>query len=602
MLRGLSALYRPDFDSFYGDWRRVLQPVLASAPWCWPGAHDHVANSRALRLVPAGRPRVRVGQVPLVAVHPDGACLVSVQVGDDAPRGMHVVGLSGSALATFRDAIRVTPAALPFLWRRWVPPGGVHGVELRSPETQRGVAALQGESCGLGLLIACASWALGLPPRPDTIATAELVESGGSWRINPVGGLEQKLEVIWRTAPALTRVVVQADQVGEALDVCRQLGAGLEIVPAVTPADVLRGELWEVATTYLHELGTDRERRPQWIDNLLRDMVVEGAGAMTPAWGPVARALAFAIRHWRHRGLDADEQNSLCYMWSCARRHQQNTGANRRVDEAWIARQPRRRQTIIAANLVQQSHDCGVPAAIAARRLGEECLKASPDPTAESHVRLLGALARLERLLGDYDDAFSRQLEAFDLLIRDHPGQTTYQLSEIYLLAALRRREDWLRKGDRVKADTLAALPHASMDFPDLARARAVVCCEIAADTEWAATRLETLWTGVNQRQHVRLSAGRWLARLCHAGHHPSARSIWSALGAPPHPQGRHNRLTGTFAALAAIDEAEAEGRGHDAELALRRLELKQPGIVRPLLQRAPSNMTARFVAHEFPY
>ena len=589
--------------------------LLSRAPWLWPGEQDGSDRERAIAL--SGRdepPALSPGQVLLVAVGPKESSLWSL--GWNAPHveGALSVPFESDSVTAWQRASVAFPRSVPVLWRP------VHELGARPPRpvqlTRRLLdgaqaaardGALKGDSFGLPFVLAMASrvFEKGLPS--DVAATGAVAPSGV---VGNVGRLEAKLDILASDAPQVRRVLVPALQEEEARAHVREAGLELEIVPVPSAARALSEVFGHegLLELLLSEGGTP-ERRSGVVRSLFR-LVVAGRRAVVE-WTAVKSAARLALKRWSYE-LDEKERALLQLSEAVAARHDANEPSSSPIGPDLLAHVPPSRRVELMAHFVQQSHDTGQPSADDAKAWAEP-FRRPLDEAFTPHLRLEGALARLQAVTGDPSGALEIQenlarlyLDAFEL------ADVSFSLCEWYRLAGVVGDAEALARAEafRDEAEQLGVTDVAG-PYVRLARARSRACLAELAPSPDVIEELRELSNDPMIPQHVRWSATRWLLRLRAEKSatllqlQESRRRDLEAAARPV--EGRttsSSRTAARFRALVEIDAiVDGAGQRPDPDDARRRLEGMGEELIGHLLIAADDEADLlSHVAWHYPY
>jgi TPR repeat protein len=200
--------------------RLDLRQSLRAAPWLWPDDADAPAMTRARQIADAELPTLQPGEVALVTVNRGASSLWMTSPAAGTDRSIQA-RLGPKASAAWANARSAAASVLP--GRRTVletipaePPDAWHLYSLPLvPESSYVVErVVDGESLGLSLFLAQASSVFGVPVAGDLVASAAVDARGAVGKVEAIG---QKLTLILRSAPRLTRLLVAASQLEEAV-------------------------------------------------------------------------------------------------------------------------------------------------------------------------------------------------------------------------------------------------------------------------------------------------------------------------------------------------------------------------------------------------
>ncbi len=603
MLGAIQALIeRPRLDGYT---EQQIARALRRGPWCWPT--EATGAGRARELAPDGPPRLRPGQTLLVTADAGFADLWALDVGlGAAPTDGDALRFGSEARATWDVAIAALPRALPVLWSSvgryqdaWL--RALHLVLRRTtphaaaaPSRAARERLLDGPSFGLSFLLALASLVLDDAVPADLAATGAVHPSG---RIEAVGGLEGKIEVLAREAPGIRRLLVAASQEDAARTQAAAIAARFQVIGVATAAAAIEATLGPVPIERLVAAGSDGERRHDLSDTFFR-LVLLGRREIVD-WSPVARATALALERWPELA-DLDRRR-LEFAHAVALRHDDNGGRLPALDASWLAAQPAPLRVLIVANYVQQSADTGEPDPALVIRAAESQLVRGREafPT---HLELLGALGRLLAVSGDARRALEYQAEAArGFLERMDRESVSFPLTEWYRLAGALDDHAAFDAAEAVR-QTVEALGGIGPGQPyvELGRAKAQTALT-TGDHSDAAIVLARLGAAEHIPAHIRWSAVRWHGRLLDESGGDTAPQLaeLDSAGTRDPAQARRAR---PFRLLIELDRAVRQEDAARGAAALAELERLEPGIVGHLRRTAPPGRAPEWVARFFPY
>ena len=603
MLGAIQALIeRPRLDGYT---ERELGRALRRGPWCWPA--DAGGVRRARELAPDGPPRLRPGQALLVTADAGFADLWALDVGPGAASSDgDALRFGSEARATWDVALATLPRALPVLWssigryqdaalralhlvlRRTTPDAAA------APSRAARERLLDGPSFGLSFLLALASLVLDDAVPADLAATGAVHPSG---RIEPVGGLEGKIEILAREAPGIRRLLVAASQADAARTQAAAVAAGFQVIGVATAAAALEATLGPVLVERLVAAGSDEARRRELIDAFFR-LVLLGRREVVD-WSPVARAAALALDRWPD--LLALDRRRLEFAHAVALRHDDNRGRLPVLDASWLAAMPAPLRVSVLANYVQQSADAGEPDPALVIGAAEGHLVRGREAF-QPHLVLLGALGRLLAVSGDAQRALEYQMEAArGSLERMDRDNVSHPLSEWYRLAGALDDRAAFDAAETVRRTVEAqGGVGAGQPYVELARANAQIALT-TGDCENAATTLARLGTAEHIPAHVRWSAVRWLVRL-HEERGQDATAVLAGLDAATAPGAADPGRARRFRVLVELDRATRRQDAATGAAGLAELEGLDPGVVGHLRRAAPPGRAPAWVARFYPY
>ncbi len=617
--------------------------MLTRAPWLWPADAASPEAGVARELAFSDAPvAVSFGSVPLLSssTDPRGRAWGTVwllSVGEDA------------------DADGELAAELETLWRelaaqlsRWVPLLTGHPVEVQHVATrvQRihmspppdylpqdpfpAAELLRGASFGASFALSQVSWLLELPPPSDLAASAAVARGG---KLEPVGGLEEKVRALMEAVPRMRRLLVSSQQTDaeSAIRAAAGTGDAVEIVRAGTLQDAIAAAYPDLARQAMLAF----ERRfvaggiptPAGIRDAttsVLDIVLESRHWLAN-WPPVRATARSMLERWDAH-LAVVDRRMLQLVDAITRRHEGEDVAVRLFDESELAEIPVRLQLGIAAQFVQQSMDSDDMDLETARAIPLQVLNAVPTLAHEvPHFRIRGALARSTRMLALLTDderqradrleqARTEQWAIVDRVrqMAQHNegllGELSYQISELYLLASFQPEQETTRQLHELLAlEQEIGFQHGAFPaaFIALSRARCQLILEPAHHDARSVCRHLGTSQGAAPELHVQASALRWLARSQLAvGESDEARSTVALLEQVVRRAGGRADV---FLLLADIERLLLGGHGdvtedalHDRLLQLDRLS-RLWGFGRCIRALEPRK-ALEFISRYFPY
>lgn len=555
---------------------RRLRERLAAGPWCWPRP-DTIAFEAHLGAY--GQPPAPVpGHVAAITVRGQTTTFWHLQ---PHRAGVSSTALGADARASWTNAGIALPRSLPVLWR------SVHDATRELPIVRRlgaSIAAtgfeerdglVDGPSFGLAFFLLLASSVLECPVPGDVVASAGIDAFG---RLSAVDALPQKIAGVLDLAPAVTRLVVSADQAQRAEDAAR---GRLEIVAARNAAEALDRVFGERLSALLVEAGSDHERRAELTSGFFR-LALVGRGASID-WSPVARGADQALKAWHDLGPEPRYQ--LQFARAVAARHESNDGDLPLPDADWLAAQPRVLRLQVLSHLVQQSADTGTPDAAVVEDLATPELEPDLRQAFVPQLRLHGALCRLWSLTGRAPDALRDQERLACTLAASYAtADVSFPLSEWLRLAgalgdaaALARARDF-----RQQLLTHGGFGEHGSPYVQLAWARGQLQLDPGDPDAWAAAA--QLADDPSVPAHVRWAAHRWAGQ-------PYTHALRRAA--------EDNLLARRYDVLVQLDAAVRAGDDEDAQRLVIELARLDPGPVGHLRRAGADPAT---VANLYPY
>lgn len=601
----LEALHRdPEFRLDRESEHRI-RSLLRLGPWLWPRSADRSScYHEAVKRIAGSKPDVPRGSTLLLGYNPDTGASSLWALVDTPDPALDPCGFDVKARAAWRSVTAALPRSLPFVWHsvEAAATSDLHAVHLsRSNELTGGRPdeELSGSSFGLAFALALASRVLGAHSRGDVAATGAVDETGA---VAPVDGLAQKVREVCAHAPGVSVLLVPADEdcVREAQEGARLTGNRVMVKPVGTVAEAL-----DVAFPSLGRLlapdALPEADRTEVVESLFALALGERAASVD--WSPIKRAAEAALG-WSHRAQG--EYTCLGFAAAIAGRHEHNEGLLPvEVDwAAWLRGLPEPRRTNAAAHIVQQAADAGNPSPADARALAEHFLHRGPDAF-EPHLRLLGALGRLEAAAGHPKRALEHQREAVDAWFeRREWTQSTYALCAWYRTAgALGDGESFDEARNREKfVRARAELPPLSAAYLTLARDAGAILLKRSVDVT---DDLRTLSGNRRLPTDLYLGAVRWLIEaatlasdlkgVAHARNCIETAPTWTET---------LRRHRARILALVALDDALRKECPAEAEFALVALDKEEPNPLRVLVANRPLEYpdVATYVRRFYPY
>src|SRR5262249_40441341 len=151
----------------------------------------------------------------------------------------------------------------------------------------------------------------------DIVASAAINENGG---VEPVDGLQLKIEATVARMPQVRRVLVAADQEQEA----RVWAAGgLDVIGIAGASQGLGKKFGNPLAGLLLQEGADSSRRHEIAEWFFRFCLL-GRGELVD-WSPIAAAAKHALETWPD--LTDDQRFQLRFAQGVAERHEWNGGS-----------------------------------------------------------------------------------------------------------------------------------------------------------------------------------------------------------------------------------------------------------------------------------
>jgi hypothetical protein len=410
-------------------------------PWGFPASPE--LQALADRVIEPPGERISAGEALLVSVDASGLWrLTAARLHDDD------IELRGSAAESARLARRLVMRDLPLYGKvdslHRVPTWFASPFAIFAPAPGCGpTTALDGESYGLSIALATASFELALPTVNGLVASAALRSDGSLVAVDAIG---RKVQLVLEEAPGVTRMLVATGQEAEAIEArdeaLQKLGipateSWLDIVPVGTFQ-----EAFAIAFPGALDALKIRWREPANAARLAKELyrtAIYGT-PMVLGWSAVATcasALSTMVE-------DPEMRAKLEAVRLIAARH---AGAGELMawpDEAELAAVPRSLRLRLLAHVVQSAADAGTKAITHATRalsLVHPKLERAPEDAV-----LLGAVGRAMAAGGADAEAMNALRDAVDAWSEvGSPHESSYPLCELLrLLGIAGRREEVL--------------------------------------------------------------------------------------------------------------------------------------------------------------
>jgi hypothetical protein len=415
--------------------------------------------------------------------------------------------------------------------------------------------------------------------------------------VEPVDGLQLKIEAAVARMPQVRRLYVAADQEQDA----RVWASGrLDVIGIASASQALDKAFGQQLAALLLQEGSDPSRRQEIAEWFFRFCLL-GRGELVD-WSPVGAAAKQALKTWPD--LTDDQRFELHFAQGVAERHEWNGGSLPVPSAAWLLARPAPLRTHIVAQLVQQVADVGQPSWGEVEYLVNLVRQPIVTDAHPMQLRLEGALARLWAVTGRPVDALKLQEQLarayFDSLLY---SDVSFPLAEWFRLSGAVKDEAAFERAERMRLALLAVGGlglHGSV-YVELARCKALAllrpdCYEVTA------TVLGDLVHNPRAPQHVRWSAARWALRLASsrgdAATLVSLHAVLKQAAAADDP--RQNHSAALNLALVQLDIA-VNGEPQSSET-IDRLEELEPGLIAHLRRAAGEASATAYVAVNYPY
>jgi len=449
---------------------------------------------------------------------------------------------------------------------------------------------LDGGSFGLSMLLAASSLVTGIPVPPDAAASAQIVPDGG---LRGVSGLEEKVEILSRSALGVKRLFVHASQEAE-VDTWRKRFGGQFTVRPVTHVTQVFGEVFPDAVEAVAQKWKDGCALNGVTDSLFR-LALRGSTLVD--YRCIDRA-ACLVQTLAQSDLLAGRAR---FAELVAKRHSGGIAPIPWPEaETLLSLGPQSVQWRYLAHVVQSRTDCQSETL---EDVVVRAMKLLPERAAghEDELALRGAIARAHSAMRRYEEA-QRILEEVvaTYLNAFRPELASWALSELLRVIGIREDRSSLRYAvsDFVPAFELdARSDEISRGFVRLAVGRAYALCAGWAEARDALTRDDIGWGWMPA--HLRCARLRWLA----AAH----RSLGETEAAAESRRSLERDFTGLLVVqsmLAQLDDALA-GSSSVASLAklTEGITAIRPQAVKRLFGGThDAGERARRLAREYPY
>lgn len=554
--------------------------ALVAGPWCWPAPGVRLTS---LLTRHGAMPEAPVGAIAALTVQEDGT--IALWCIRHGRHGRHDDG--GATLGpvmrrSWRDVGVALPRGLPVLW------DSMHSATATLPQVTYlasvrdapGVPSLHqpvdGSSFGLAFILSLASTVLGCALPGDLVASAAVDATGA---VGPVGGLARKIAGLRTMAPHVTRVLVAASQVEEAVAAA---GDTLRVVAVAHASEAIEVAFGDRLSQLVVQAGEDPQRRAELTESFFR-LALMGSDALVD-WAPVMRGATLALDRWTD--LSPAAHYRLAFAQAVAARHHQNGGTIGMPPEGWLDALPRMVRVQVVAHLVQQSADAGTPAPAVVEPQAARLVDHALAESSAAELRLRGALARLLAVTGRPQDALQMQEQlaaAFAAIYAD--TDIAYPLSEWARLAGALGDAASLDRAQAFHARLLGEGGYRRLGprFVELALARGRLM--IDPDDAEAVQLARQLAEDDALPDHVRWCARRWLGA--------AGRPALQAAALHGHVVAARNLE------LLQLDEALRTGAADAAAACVDALESYDPGPVGHLRR---AGATPGDIARLYPY
>jgi hypothetical protein len=586
-----------------GASRAQDERALSIASWVWPlpGTEDYCG---AQRLVPSGPPTLRPGEVPVVSVSEDPArntvSLWKLELLTGKGRAPGAVAFAPETQELWTDIADLLPTVLPVLWQT-VPRGTrpiayrVGACRISADHHEIHERVLDGDSFGLAFALSLTSAASGIPLRDDVIASATVRDG----RTLAVGEVTAKVNGICTMAPRIRRLLVHPDNAKEA----RAAAAGrLRVYGVATVAAALSHAFRLPLQRVIVDAARDVESRRRLVASLVS--LSFGPRVTVVDWTPVRKAAQLALKTWKPT---LAERRDLRWVAAFAERHETNRGRATLPPRQWLADLPEEKRLRLLSQLMSQSTYSGSPAPQVIARLARKELPNRLNDASVEDLKLHGALARFEAVIGRPKKSLRLQERiAFELLQRQAYQEISYQLAEWYRLAgALNDRGSYERAGAMDhEIERQGGIGDDARPFVDISRAAALWFFGRYDEAERDLCRLSTT-SHRSSAAHLRWSSDRWLiATLRSTGRLPEVRSVEARLRrAAAMSHLRRHKNAPIYWELACLDRALVDGDRQAMRTHFAAAHALEPGVMGHLARaaRRSGQDVAAYVARFYP-
>jgi hypothetical protein len=546
-------------------------------------------------------PEPDIGAIAGVTVEEDCALLWLIDT-TSGQSGVSDADLGDSCWQSWNAAALALPRAVPLLWtsvsaaHAASPRLRLLGSYLTGSRITPTCRLVRGPSFGLAFLLILASRVFRVRLPGDLVASAAITEDG---RIEPVDGLQLKIEAVIARMPRVRRLLVAADQQDDA----RTWAADrLQVIGVASASQALEAVFGNQLSDLLLTEGADPDRREELAGWFFR-FCLQGRGELVD-WSPIAGAARHALEKWPD--LTADQRFQLAFAQAVAERHEWNAGTLPVPSVEWILSRPATLRTHLVAHLVQQLADVGNPSWDKVEPLVAAVRSSNVLDAHRMQLRLEGALARLWAVTGRHREALERQEQLartyFDSLLY---ADTSFPLTEWYRLSGVAGDDAAFDRAEQMRAalETAGGLGLYGSAYVDLARCKALALLRRDRSAPIFGT-LNDLMHARRAPEHIRWSAARWALRIETNGCEETTRSpLYAALqqaAATADRQRRH--VAAVNLALAQLDAGIASHAEAKTAAALARLQELEPGLMTHLLCATGDGSAAAFVAIHYPY
>jgi tetratricopeptide (TPR) repeat protein len=432
---------------------------------------------------------------------------------------------------------------------------------------------LEGRSFGLSFVLARLSALSGHAVPSHLIASATLGDDGG---LNPVHGLDAKLNAIARTALGVRCVLLHPDNAEEARAIVKNLPRALEIVEVKTVADAVK-----------YAFGERLEQPPlSWDDDAALDASLRALRARTLAghalnWAATLRALEWIAAR-------RQENARIPLLAAIARRH---TGAAASLALDWDEDAIDEVGNELVAHIVQAAADAGDDrcSEFVARALD----RVRNAPAEPGSIKALGACARALAAMRRFDEAQACAERAVQRWIaRDERDESSYALCEWLRVAGVRKDQEAIERALIEAADL--------MDHPNNGAYVRLASMSALVRTGQPERALRLANAVETSQPYVKRSMLRWAARANDAlGEREQATRMREVLRniSERSEDGQQECRESLFARL---DEALAQG--HETAEILIAIEQRGLQGARWILADTEGTARARRLADEYAY
>ncbi|MCC7536565.1 MAG: hypothetical protein IT379_10150 [Deltaproteobacteria bacterium] len=487
-------------------------------PWSWPTGEPAKGAAAGGAIDPGGP---SPGTVLLVSVEPaERRSLWCARASFETRSRAEArdvtatrVELVGRAAEHARAAMEIAVRALPSMASVAPVSRRAHWcVELVAKEGRGRDRALDGDSFALALVLGAASLACELSVDRCWVALAALDKSE---RLAPVDGLADKLALVARWAPAVTRCLVAERQLGQAAALASRLDRPLEPVGARDVGDAIAHVLGDVGSRVRLPPDPDEVRRRG------RAFIRVAQLRACRRWGPVVSLGALLCSE---PSVQEDEKLAadIDFATRIARRHANVATWIPWPPEDVLDRLPRPIRLSRIKHLVQTAADAGTHDAELASYVERALGRIEPEPRERypEDLEVLGACGRALAAIEQLSDArrhLRTAIDGWEELSQSHRGSRP--LCELLRIAGLEGASDEVALLIDGPVTALLGDRHLDEDELSIAFVRAAAARALTqVDRPLDAVRMvDGFARWATAAPHTRVTSLRWRARALDA-------------------------------------------------------------------------------------